>query len=139
MNNNNRRLTKLTALSVSVLICAGGSTLSAQSAHAAPGPSLSAAAPAPVAASVQTRGPIVVKVFWSSIMRVFITFSNHALRQMGERRISAATVQQILNYGKVISRHNGITSVRSGQITVRVNTRTGNVITVIWSSGGGGR
>ncbi len=80
-----------------------------------------------------------MKFFWSSIMRIFITFSKHAVTQMSARGVSAATVQQILNFGQVISRHNGITSIRSGQITVRVNTNTGNVITVIRSSGGGGR
>ena len=104
-------------------------------------PSMANAAPATAAAAqpvAQQSRPIIIKTFWSAILRLFITISGHASKRMAERNISTATIQRILNEGQVISRHQGVTSVRSGNITVRVNSNTGNVITVIKASGGGG-
>jgi hypothetical protein len=81
---------------------------------------------------------IRVKLFWSSIIRVFITISRHAGQRMAQYRISDAVVKNVLNEGRVIYRANGITKVRLGRVTVVVNSKTGNVITVTRAGGGAG-
>lgn len=81
---------------------------------------------------------IRVKLFWSSIIRVFITISRHAGQRLAQYRISDAVIKNVLNEGRVTYRANGITKVRSGGVTVVVNSKTGNVITVTRTSGGRG-
>lgn len=103
-------------------------------APAGSGPSISLTA---IPASARAAA-IRVKLFWSSIIRVFITISRHAGQRMAQYRISDAVIKNVLNEGRVIYRANGITKVRSGGVTVVVNSKTGNVITVTRASGGGG-
>lgn len=89
-------------------------------------------------ARTDSGGPKIYKQFWSSILRLFITFSRHAILRMVQRGVSQATVQRVLNEGKVIYRANGVIKVTRGGVTVTANAKTGTVITVTVSSGGGG-
>lgn len=101
-------------------------------------PSTGASISAPALPASARAAAIRVKLFWSSIIRVFITISRHAGQRMAQYRISDALIKNVLNEGKVIYRANGITKVRSGGVTVVVNSKTGNVITVTRAGGGGG-
>ena len=86
------------------------------------------------------RGPILMKTFWSATLRMAITVSRHASSRMVARGVSDATLKRVLNDGKVVARGGGVTRIRWGAYEARVNSKTGNVITVIrFSSGGGGR
>lgn len=105
-------------------------------------PMLSDAAFASAATSVASeakasRGPIIVKNFWSAILRVFITVSRHADGRMKQYGMSMPLLKTILNEGKVTGRGGGVTKVKYGQWEARVNTSSGNVITVIRNTSGG--
>jgi hypothetical protein len=101
-------------------------------------PSTGASISAPALPASARAAAIRVKLFWSSIIRAFITISRHAGQRMAQYRISDALIKNVLSEGKVIYRANGITKVRSGGVTVVVNSKTGNVITVTRAGGGGG-
>lgn len=88
--------------------------------------------------SPQIAAPIIVKHFWSGILRLFIPFSKHALQRMSQYRVSEATMKRVLNDGKVIYSANGVKKIRLGNVTAVVNSNTGNVITVYYAGGGGG-
>jgi hypothetical protein len=57
---------------------------------------------------------------------------------MGQNRISQATMKRVLNDGKVIYNANGVKKIRLSNVTVVVNSKTGNVITVYLAGGSGG-
>jgi hypothetical protein len=111
--------------------------------------SAQAAQAAPVAQAAQTslgttgalangfRGPIAKANIWSAILRMVISISGHASRRMVERGLSQATLKHIVNEGKVHARHGGVTYIRAVGWEVRVNSKTGNVITVVKVGGGG--
>lgn len=84
-----------------------------------------------------TGWPPRVKTFWSAVLRIFITISNHASQQMAKRNVSQKLLKEILNEGKKTQR-NGVAYVRHGHYEARVNASTGNVITVVKLTGGGG-
>lgn len=92
---------------------------------------------AAVTTTAPAAGPIKVKFFWSAVLRLFITISNHAAQQMVARNVSQTLLKQILNEGTKTTR-NGVAYVRLGNYEARVNASTGNVITVVKLSGGGG-
>lgn len=92
------------------------------------------------ASSVAARGHTassVSKFFWSSVLRLFITISTHASRQMSARNVSHTLLRTILNDDKRTTR-NGVAYVRHGNYEARVNATSGKVITVVKLSGGGG-
>ncbi|MCD1571315.1 DUF4258 domain-containing protein [Agromyces mediolanus] len=86
---------------------------------------------------VASVGPVKPKLFWSAVLRLFITVSKHAAGQMAQRNVSTTLLKTILNDGKKTTR-NGVAYVRYGNYEARVNASTGNVITVVKLSGGGG-
>jgi len=100
-------------------------------------PTAAHAVPESRAAAIAPRASSA-PVFWSAILRLFVTLSKHATTQMAQRNISQTMVKNILNEGKVVARSGGVTRVRQGNYEVRVNSTTGNVITVVKVSGGGG-
>ena len=79
----------------------------------------------------------MVKMFWSAVLRLFITLSTHATLRMAERNVSHALLRTILNEGRKTVR-NGVAYVRYGSYEARVNATTGKVITVVKLTGGGG-
>jgi hypothetical protein len=115
-----------------VLVC-GLAPVGGQAASAA-------ASPGALSGFESRRGPILFKTFWSVILRMVITVSRHASSRMVARGVSDATLRRVLTDGKVVSRSGGVTRIRSGGYEARVNSSTGNVITVIRiGKGGGGR
>ena len=64
--------------------------------------------------------------------------SKHAGQQAVARGVSQATIKMVLNEGQVVSRANGLTTVRNGRYTVITNSKTGVVVTVAVKGGGGG-
>lgn len=132
------RKTRITALATACLVVGGLLPLSAQAAQAT-----TLAAPAAVSAAGMTKafgfgGPIARTNIWSAILRMVLSISKHAGQRMAQRGMTQAQLKHVVNEGKVISRSGGVTKIRSGQWEVRVNSKTGNVITVIKHSGGGG-
>ena len=86
------------------------------------------------------RGPVLMRTFWSVILRMVITVSRHASSRMVARGVSEGTLKRVLNDGRVVGRSGGVTRLRWGAYEARVNSTTGNVITVVRiGSGGGGR
>jgi hypothetical protein len=83
---------------------------------------------------------MLIRIIWSAILRMVITVSRHASSRMVARGVSETTLKRVLNDGKVVGRSGGVTRIRWGAYEARVNSTTGNVITVVrFSSGGGGR
>lgn len=126
-----RRIHRNTAIAAIGVMVGALFPLSAQAAFASPAPTV-ASTFAPAA-----RGPIVVKHFWSAILNLFIKISRHASIQMANRNVSKALLERILNDGRIVGQSGGVTKIRYGSYEARVNTNTGNVITVIRVGGGG--
>ena len=84
------------------------------------------------------RGPIMIKMWWSAVLRIGVSLTRHAVQRMGQRGISSARLQQALNDGKVIRSGGGTKTVMHGDVRVVVNSKTGKIITVTRAGGGGG-
>jgi len=56
---------------------------------------------------------------------------------MKQYNVSPALLQTILNEGRIVGQGGGVIKIRYGQWEARVNTNTGNVITVIRNTSGG--
>ncbi|MDQ0647275.1 hypothetical protein QFZ53_001471 [Microbacterium natoriense] len=126
-----QKIKKMTAVATVGIVVGGVFPLASQAAYAS-------AAPTAVATEAKmSRGPIMVKQFWSAILRLFITISKHASDRMRQYGISDRLLQQILNEGRVVGQGGGVTKIRFGQWEARVNSSTGNVITVIKNTSGG--
>ncbi|MFJ4175767.1 DUF4258 domain-containing protein [Microbacterium sp. NPDC089696] len=82
--------------------------------------------------------PVVADPFWIPLLRLVAQWSKHALKQIAERNITENLVKIALQEGRRTKGNEKGTSVfEANGIRVVVNDKTGTIITVTRSGGGG--
>lgn len=90
---------------------------------------------------VQHQGaayPVVADPFWIPVLRLVAQWSKHALKQIAERNITENLVKIALQEGRrTKGKEKGTSVFEASGIRVVVNDKTGTIITVTRSGGGG--